>query len=563
MRRFYMTFLFVLPLLLFSQGENDNWYFGDKAAVNFSSYISPTNLNNSQMTSAVEACGTVSDANGKLLFYTNGSEIWNRDHQIMQNGAGLTGWWSSEQLVIVKHPGNQNQYYIFTTGFINATSTSKIAYTVVDMSQGSLGMDGLPLGKVVDGFKNVPVIDNNGNFFKTEAIAVAPTSSGDFWILIPNGLHLYSYLFSDILGFNNGNPVISDLNFPASLSETDLNHFGIKVSPRLNSSYNFSNYICVSSVYNPDSKNVVYSFNNSTGKITTDYRLNVYSINSYIPEFNKDSSVLFLGYNKLYAVNLVTSTSASPVFSQVYDFGTNTIVGSIQRNKYNDIYFSVPVNGNYLGKINNPNVYGSGITVNMNYFNLGVNNGVQNLAKYGLPQLIEPRVFESRCVQDITLTSPETSTSYVYRAPNTIKTENNYQVSPSSQNIAFKAGNNITLYPNTHIQLGAFFSAKIEDCLDENGQRLRSRDNQKSISIYLDEEKSKDDISIFPNPTSDILNIKTDFKINNVSVVDVTGRKINVKLENNKLDVKSLATGTYLISIETEGGISSQKFIKK
>ena len=216
----------MLPLFVFSQGENNHWYFGQNAAVNFGSAI-PVAINNSQMFSAVEACGTVSDANGKLLFYTDGSTIWNRDHQIM-TGSGFTGTWSSQQLAIVKHPGSQNRYYIFTTGTINSSSTSKIAYSVVDMSQGSSGLDGFPLGEVDDNFRNVPVIDNNGDFFKTEAIAVVPTSSGDFWVVIPNGLYLYSYLFSESLGFNNGNPIISNLDFPASLSETDLNHFGIK-----------------------------------------------------------------------------------------------------------------------------------------------------------------------------------------------------------------------------------------------------------------------------------------------------------------------------------------------
>lgn len=70
-------------------------------------------------------------------------------------------------------------------------------------------------------------------------------------------------------------------------------------------------------------------------------------------------------------------------------------------------------------------------------------------------------------------------------------------------------------------------------------------------------------ISIYPNPTSDILNIKTDSKINAVSVVDLTGRKMNVRLEGDKVDVRGLSAGTYLINIETKDGISTEKFIKK
>lgn len=51
-----------------AQGENDNWYFGDKAAVNFST-SPPTAINNSAM-NTYEACGSVSDSDGNLLFYT-------------------------------------------------------------------------------------------------------------------------------------------------------------------------------------------------------------------------------------------------------------------------------------------------------------------------------------------------------------------------------------------------------------------------------------------------------------------------------------------------------------
>ncbi|MGI9652503.1 T9SS type A sorting domain-containing protein [Chryseobacterium sp. RLHN22] len=70
-------------------------------------------------------------------------------------------------------------------------------------------------------------------------------------------------------------------------------------------------------------------------------------------------------------------------------------------------------------------------------------------------------------------------------------------------------------------------------------------------------------ISIYPNPTTDVLNIKADSKINAVSIVDLTGRKVNVKLEGDKVDVRGLSAGTYLINIETKDGISTEKFIKK
>jgi len=70
-------------------------------------------------------------------------------------------------------------------------------------------------------------------------------------------------------------------------------------------------------------------------------------------------------------------------------------------------------------------------------------------------------------------------------------------------------------------------------------------------------------LSVYPNPTNDILNIKSDLKIKNVSIVDMSGRNMNVKLEDNKVDVRNLTPGAYMINIETKDGISTEKFIKK
>lgn len=69
--------------------------------------------------------------------------------------------------------------------------------------------------------------------------------------------------------------------------------------------------------------------------------------------------------------------------------------------------------------------------------------------------------------------------------------------------------------------------------------------------------------SIYPNPTPDVLNIKSDEKIKSVSIYDMVGRKMDVRLEGKSVNVKGLENGTYVISIETSTGNSVEKFIKK
>lgn len=75
--------------------------------------------------------------------------------------------------------------------------------------------------------------------------------------------------------------------------------------------------------------------------------------------------------------------------------------------------------------------------------------------------------------------------------------------------------------------------------------------------------KNDSNIIIYPNPVSDILNIKSKDKVKNVEIYDMTGRKINVELNDNAINVKELQSGSYILSVETSKGKFTEKFIKK
>ncbi|MGO8056139.1 hypothetical protein, partial [Rhizobium leguminosarum] len=67
---------------------------------------------------ATEGVATQSDKNGNLLFYTNGIDVWNRNHEIMPNGTGLFGSQTSTQSgIIVPQPGSDSIYYVFTVDY--------------------------------------------------------------------------------------------------------------------------------------------------------------------------------------------------------------------------------------------------------------------------------------------------------------------------------------------------------------------------------------------------------------------------------------------------------------
>lgn len=560
MKKFFLTIFLCLSFWGYSQGENDNWYFGGGASVNFSNPNNIVGWSNNTM-DAWEACGTVSDNYGNLLFFTNGQDVWDRNNQLMPNGSGLGGYISSSQLAIARNPKNPNQYFVFTTSENHLPLNTFVAYSIIDMSLGN-NINGVTMGDVLQNSKTIPVLDNLGNNFYSEAVTIVPNyQNNSYWVLIPNGTHLYSYALDD-QGFHNGNPVISDLNFPSQLNVSK--YYTIKHSPVVSDS-GFSHFICLSYYNNTISQqneNKVYSFDSNSGLITNDYSLEINSMSAYVPEFNKNGSVLFLGYDDIYAVDLLNSTSSTPNFMQIYDDPNNYNNLSIQRNKYGDVYVSRYGLG-YLWKILNADTYNSNMSLDLNAIYLG---GVA-ITKYGLPQLIEKASVDitNVCVPDLVLVNPETNNLFTHQASTSITAKNSYTVL-SQQNITMKAGEEITLLPDTEIKYGANYIAQIEACSQSFTSKVGNTFS-KEMHMRLDLDKKRTNINsqvkIYPNPTSDILNIKTDFKINAVSVVDISGRKVNVKLDGNKVDVRGLSAGTYLINVETKDGISTEKFIKK
>ena len=114
--------LIFTSILGYSQAEASNWYFGNGAGLIFdvsTGTVTSTDAASNTI-STNEGCSSISDFNGNLLFYTDGRNVWDKNHNIMPNadydaGTGLMGDPSSTSSgLIVPKPGNPNQYYIFT-----------------------------------------------------------------------------------------------------------------------------------------------------------------------------------------------------------------------------------------------------------------------------------------------------------------------------------------------------------------------------------------------------------------------------------------------------------------
>lgn len=72
------------------------------------------------------------------------------------------------------------------------------------------------------------------------------------------------------------------------------------------------------------------------------------------------------------------------------------------------------------------------------------------------------------------------------------------------------------------------------------------------------------DVKIYPNPTSDKLNISLEkAKFEKFRIYSITGEKVLEEINiGNEIDVSSLSKGMYFLEIITSEGINIQKFIK-
>ena len=69
-------------------------------------------------------------------------------------------------------------------------------------------------------------------------------------------------------------------------------------------------------------------------------------------------------------------------------------------------------------------------------------------------------------------------------------------------------------------------------------------------------------VSVYPNPTSDILNIQTSESIKNVTAYNISGQKV-LQTNTQTLNVSALKSGVYILKVETAKGSATLKFVKK
>ncbi|NDC41483.1 MAG: hypothetical protein EBZ77_08035, partial [Chitinophagia bacterium] len=141
MKNFLYLFSAVLFISTGSYGQyyvnqNKVWAFGSRAGLDFSSGT-PTAIRTA--INSNEACASISDASGGLLFYTDGKKVWDRAHNVMTSGSSIAPYSfssSTQGALIMQKPGSTTNYYVFSLEEFGALSTNRshLVYCEVDMT---------------------------------------------------------------------------------------------------------------------------------------------------------------------------------------------------------------------------------------------------------------------------------------------------------------------------------------------------------------------------------------------------------------------------------------------
>ena len=82
------------------------------------------------------------------------------------------------------------------------------------------------------------------------------------------------------------------------------------------------------------------------------------------------------------------------------------------------------------------------------------------------------------------------------------------------------------------------------------------------LSVNDFNDNDREGLKIYPNPTSDLVYIDTNTKIEKIEIFTLNGQL--VKSSNERIiDLKTFATGVYLLKIKTPKGIKIHKIIKE
>lgn len=378
MKKHFVIFLVIFAQFSFAQRESNIWHFGAGAGLDFNS-CEPVSIFSEIV--STEGCTSISNDLGELQFYTEGTKVWNRNHEIMANGTSLLGHRSATQAaMIIKRPGSLTEYYIFTVDEIG--KANGLMYSTIDMN----GDGGL--GEVTS--KNTALIAP----IVEKIHAVRHTNGEDVWVSVHGSENSNFYSFLVTAAGVESVPVTSTVGQVitgtelATIGGMKFSHDGKKLA--------IANYEHGVSLFDFDASNGLFS-----NPIEVTSRKHSYGV-----EFSKSNNLLYVSTafldedNRLIQYNLqAPSIPASETV--LLDLLFRGRFGSLQMGPDHKIYVSI-AERDYLSVIERPDRRGIACNLVENAFELS-----SGTAKGGLPLLLSPifhdeMIVEETCLGDLT-----------------------------------------------------------------------------------------------------------------------------------------------------------------
>lgn len=373
---------FLLSFSIVSQNETINWYFGNKAAIKFENGRI-INLDNSEMNAPANS-SSISDENGQLLFYSDGTTIWNRNHEIMENGDGLFGENTHFQsVIIIPNPANNKSYFLI---YARQFTSSNLSMTPGIYFSEIIFGDTFPLGKVSD--KNIKVASNS----PSEKITAVHHKDGEkIWLVTLTGTDnvfskpkkQFNVFLIDETGFNRA-PILKTAGYDIeNLGAMKLSPDGKKLFITANTTNDGLRFLHE------------YNFDNETGNLTFVNNFLLENTFAVWPskgiEFSPNGKFLYIGYSNGNRNGIIQyeignldpfDEPRSFLFSEL-----NLRIESLQLANDQKIYValtSATEDGEFIGVIENPDEKGNLAGFRKTGFRLSPNS-----SKKGLPNFIQ------------------------------------------------------------------------------------------------------------------------------------------------------------------------------
>ncbi|MCC6373029.1 MAG: PKD domain-containing protein [Bacteroidia bacterium] len=365
----------ILFILCFAMGaqQDNTWYFGYGAGLNFST-VPPTVLTNGQ-TGIVDNTSTMSDASGNLLFYSDGSTVWNKNHVIMPNGNGLIGHFSAGQcVIIIPIPCSATKYVIFhVTEYSNP---GQLNYSVVDMS-----LNG-GLGDVIATQKNISL----GSGWTEKLCAYYNSAGNNYWLLVHK--------------WNSDQFVAFNINSTSIATQSVVTPIGSVLScGSFGGTHDAMGQLTIS----PDGTKVLnaltcldkfelFEFNVTTGVLSNSISIVGNGGSAWGTAFSPDSKKIYTNSifgQSVFQYNINTYTQAAIIASKVTLVTTGVAgynFGYMELGPDGKVYIAKP-NAAFMSVVNNPNVIGTGCGFATNGQTLGTKNSAWGTSRiaYNIP----------------------------------------------------------------------------------------------------------------------------------------------------------------------------------